>query len=218
MAIRDMIVDGELGPGERIIENDLCKTLGVSRTPVREAMKSLAIEGLVELRPNKSPRVTEMSISEVRYLFEVLSALETLAAFNAAARISDSELAEVVDCHHSMVAAYKRKDIKKYFDLNQDIHRRIILAARNPVLLQIWDSLALRVRRAKFLSNLLPERWEVAVGDHERMLDALSARDGARLASLMEPHLMKGIDAVKLYLETRARPDKDRASGEQAAT
>lgn len=187
--LRDLIVEGTLAPGARIAERQLCESLGVSRTPLREALKVLASEGLVELLPNRGARVARLDERDIEDMFQVMGALEALAGTLACARITEAELAEIGALHYEMLAQYTRRRLPEYFRLNQAIHAAIVEAARNPILAATYQSLAGRIRRARYLANLSDERWQHAVAEHEAILQALQARDSARLARLLEEHL-----------------------------
>jgi len=187
--LRDLIVEGTLVPGARIAERQLCEGLGVSRTPLREALKVLASEGLVELLPNRGARVARLDGRDIEDMFQVMGALEALAGTLACTHISEAELAEIAALHYEMLAQYTRRLLPEYFRLNQAIHAAIVAAARNPILAATYQSLAARIRRARYLANLSEERWRHAVEEHEAILQALQARDGIRLARLLADHL-----------------------------
>jgi len=197
--LRDRIVEGALSPGTRLNERELSAALGVSRTPLREAFKVLASEGLVELLPNRGARVALLDEKDALDMFQVMGALESLAGTLACNRIEDAELAEIAALHYEMLAQYTRRRLPEYFRLNQAIHAAIVAAARNPVLSATYQSLAARIRRARYLANLSEERWRQAVAEHEAILAALQARDAVRLAALLEAHLRnKGAAALAL--------------------
>jgi DNA-binding GntR family transcriptional regulator len=199
--LRDMIVDGRLKPDERIPERVLCEILEISRTPLREALKVLAAEGLVELLPNRGARVRRLTEAEVRSLFEVMAALEHLAGELAAARVSDADLAEIEALHFRMYQHYMRQELAEYFALNQAIHERIVAAAGNDVLRATYLSLAGRIRRARYAANVRNrERWAEAMREHESLLDALRRRDGAALGRQLADHLRNKCEAVCSHL------------------
>jgi len=114
---------------------------------------------------------------------------DALAGSLACAEISEAELAEIAALHYEMLAQYMRRDLPGYFRLNQAIHAAIVAAARNPILAATYQSLAARIRRARYFANLSDERWQHAVAEHEAILQTLQARDGPRLARLLEEHL-----------------------------
>jgi DNA-binding GntR family transcriptional regulator len=194
--LRAMIVSGELAPGTRLREVQICNQLGVSRTPVREAFRTLAAEGMVELLPNRSVVVAGLHSPEVGDLYEVVAALEALAGELACKRVTEKELAEIAGIHSEMLGCYERRERGAYLDLNHRIHRRIVEIAGNPVLLATWHSLVPRVERARAIANLDPSRWLAAVYEHSKMLTALARRDGTLLAQLTREHFMNGLKYV----------------------
>ncbi|GGF23318.1 transcriptional regulator [Aliidongia dinghuensis] len=199
--LRDMIIEGEWAPGTRLRERELTEWLGVSRTPLREALKVLAAERLIELTPNRGARVASLGEAEIRHMFELMGALEALAGRLAAERVSEADLLELNAMHLQMRAHYVRRDLPAYFRLNQAIHRRIVAAAGNPLLAQSYDQLAGRIRRPRFLaSQWSPERWAQAVEEHEAIMVALTRRDGALLAQLLEAHLAHKAEALLAHL------------------
>ena len=198
--LRDMIIAGELVAGARVPEQKLCAQLGISRTPLREAFKALAAEGLIALLPNRGAVVAPLTVDDADEIFAVLGALEVLAAQLAVARISDAELAEIAADHYRMVAHYKRGELTAYFKVNQAIHEAIVAASHNKALTQTYRTLNARIARARYMGNLKAERWEAAVGEHEEILAALTARDAARLTTLMRAHLLAGWQVVKTFI------------------
>ena len=204
--LRDMIIDGDLRPGERVPEKALCVRFGVSRTPLRETLKVLASDGLLELLPNRGARVVRLTVADVDELFPIMGALEGLAGEFACAHVTDEEIAEVRALHYQMVLHYTRGELTEYFRLNQQIHECIIDAARNPSLLRLYRSLVGRVRRARYMACMSKARWAQAVEEHEAILAALAARNGARLAQVLQAHLRHKCETVKesLLMETAA--------------
>jgi DNA-binding GntR family transcriptional regulator len=195
-ALREMIVVGELPPGTRLLERELSERLRISRTPLREAIRTLAQEGLVRVMPNRSAIVTDLDHAEVEALYQVVGTIEGLAARLACERCTDEEIAEIGVLHHRMLIHHLRAELPPYVELNQEIHRRIVAMSRNPVLLEMWDILAGRVRHARTVANLIAPRWDAAVREHEEMLVALRARAGDRLGAMMLPHFMNGLAAL----------------------
>jgi DNA-binding GntR family transcriptional regulator len=164
--------------------------LGISRTPLREALKVLAAEGLIELLPNRGARVRRLGEDDLRQLFEVMAGLEALAGRLACERIDEAAVQEIERLHYEMYTCYIRRDLPGYFRLNQLIHHRIVEAAGNPVLLATYSSMAGRIRPARYAANTLKrDRWGEAMREHEEILDALKRRDGAALGEILFRHL-----------------------------
>ena len=195
--LRTLIGQGDLPPGARVPERVLCERFQVSRTPLRECLKVLAAEGLVELLPNRGARVATLDDGHLVHLFEVIAALEAEGGRLACLRITEDALADIRALHHRMHAHFLRRELPDYFALNQAIHAAIMAAAGNPVLLAAHAGLAGRISRARYLSNRMrPDRWQAAMDEHAAILDALSARDGARLGRLLATHLENKRDII----------------------
>jgi DNA-binding GntR family transcriptional regulator len=190
--VRQFIIEGNVMPGERIIERHLCATLAVSRTPLREALKVLAAEGLVDLLPNRGAVVRTMSVREVRHLFEAFAGLEFATGMLACERISDAAITEVTQLHYAMYDRYMRKDIVEYFRLNQAIHEAFLSATESPALQAMSRNLSARIQQLRFTANQLErDRWGEAMREHESMLDALQRRDGNALGRALFEHMRR---------------------------
>ena len=198
--IRDMIIEGELTPGPRISERALCDRFGVSRTPLREALKVLASEGLVELTPNRGARVIPLTEQDAEDMFEVMGTLEGLAGELATQQITDEQIAELKALHYQMALHHTRRELMPYFRLNQEIHRKIFEIGRNKTLISVYRGLAGRIRRPRYLANISPARWAEALKEHEAILAALEARNGQALGGILKDHLRKTCDVVKQAL------------------
>jgi len=200
--LRDLITEGDLAPGARLNERALCERLGVSRTPLREAFRLLAADGLVTLAPNRGAIVTELSLRDVRESFDVMSGLEALSGELACRHVTDAEIAEIKALTFEMLACHARGDLPGYYRRNREIHDRINRAARNGVLTQVYTTLNLRIQNLRFRSNFDRDKWDPAAHEHAEMVDALEARDGPRLAALLRDHLTRKGDAVLEALGT----------------
>lgn len=204
--LRTMIVEGELVAGEKLNERELAERLKVSRTPLREALKLLTAEGLVEHQPNRGAIVLQLSADDVAHAFEVMAALEGLSGELACARITDSEIAELSALNYEMRAHHARRDLSAYYRVNAAIHRAMNRAARNPVLSQTYDRLNARLQALRFRSNFDSDKWDIAVREHDAMIDALTRRDGARLRQILTEHLHHKRDIVLAQLQARSSP------------
>jgi DNA-binding GntR family transcriptional regulator len=204
--LRDAIIEDRLAPGERLNERVLCVRYGISRTPLREALKVLAQEGLVTLLPHRGAIVAPLTVTELEQTIEVMRPLELLAGELVVRRIDDAGLTEIRALHHEMCAFQARRDLPNYFRANQAIHQRLVEGCGNRILTATYEGLNTRIRRFRYRANFSPERWDQAVAEHAEMLDALGARDGVRLGRLMSQHLVNKAEAVKaaLYLDDGA--------------
>jgi DNA-binding GntR family transcriptional regulator len=205
--LREMLVEGRIAPGAKLNERELSEVLKVSRTPLREAIKRLAAEGLVELLPNRGAIALELSEADVRHTFEVIAGLEAQSGELAAERITEAELAEIQALHYEMLAAFTRRDLPAYYRLNSAIHAAINTAARNPVLSATYRQVNARLLALRFKSNQDEAKWQAAMQDHEDMITALSRRDPAALRAVLLAHLFKKRDVVMAQLaERRSQP------------
>lgn len=194
--IREMIRSGALEPKSRVNEVELCARFGISRTPLREAIKLLSTEGLVELLPNRGARVATISDPEIEEMLEVVAGLEATAAELACRHISGAEIAAISLQHHAMIDAWKRQDDAAYFTLNRTIHEAIMAAARNGTLASIYANLSSRIQRARYTAHKTPAQWQRAVDEHEMMMTLLNARDGEALAKVMRAHIRGKKDII----------------------
>jgi DNA-binding GntR family transcriptional regulator len=198
--IRKLITSGELPSGQKIPEKGLCEQFGVSRTPLREALKVLASEGIVTLRPNRGAMVRPLTIEELEEVFPVMGALEALSGEIACRFITDAEVQAIRRMHDAMVGHWRCGQLQDYFRLNQHIHEAILEATRNETRKSIYRGLSGRLLSARYIANMSPERWAQAVVEHEAILQALDARDGARLAEILKAHLANKLATVKEWL------------------
>ena len=194
--LRQLIVEGTLEPGRKLNERELAAQLQVSRTPLREAIRMLAAEGFVDLLPHRGAVAAQLSAQDVADTFEVMAGLEGQSGELAAQRIDERELAEIRALQYEMMAAHTRRDLPTYYRLNAAIHDHINLAARNPVLTRTYRTVNARLQALRFRSNFDELKWARAVKEHERMIELLAARDGARLRQLLATHLEHKRDAV----------------------
>lgn len=186
--VRDKILEGALRPGDWIAEMTLCRELGISRTPLREALKVLASENLVTLLPNRGAMVTEIVDREIAELFEVMEPLEGLIGRLAVERASNEAVAAVQSMHETMADHFRQGRRHAYFDANQAIHRRFAELAGNQTLLSTYVTFAGRIRRARYIANLSVARWSESLREHEAFMIALARREADHFARLLQEH------------------------------
>ena len=199
--LRDMIVEGNLKPGQKIPEPELCGRFGVSRTPLREALKVLAAEGIVQLLPNRGAVVAKITHEEIEQIFPIMGVLEALAGELACERITEEDLEKLRRLHKTMIGHYRRGEWLPYSKLNRAIHEAVFTAAGNASLSAIYQQLIVRIHAVRFVAKKTPERWHEAVDEHEQMMEALERRDGKRLAKIMRLHLRNKAEMVKEAME-----------------
>lgn len=195
--LRDMIIEGTLAPGTRILESQVGEQLGVSRTPLREALKFLASEGLVELVPARGAIVKRFTAKDVRDMLLVIKSLEELAGRLACEAASDADIAAVRVLHDRMLDRYRLGDRLEYYKLNQAIHSAIVALADNAALANVHSLVQSRLKRIRFIGHEGPEKWSAAVTEHEEMMVALEARDAPALSEALGRHLHNAWERVK---------------------
>jgi DNA-binding GntR family transcriptional regulator len=183
-----MLLDGELPSGSRIPEALLCRRFGVSRTPLREALKVLAAEGFVTLRPNRGAIVAPVNPEFVVPLFEVKGALDRLIGLCAAERATEADIGDLEELHEALRIALSKDERAEYTRINYAFHQRLAQATQNPVLVQAYEALQQQIWRYRFAANTLPERLEESFAEHEKIIIALRARTRLDLAERLEEH------------------------------
>ncbi len=211
--LRKLIVRGDLKPGEQVNELALSEALGISRTPLREALKLLAAEGLVELRRNRSPVVTSFSRAEIDELFEAASGIERLAAELAAERITGRDLSKLRELQERMENYHKAGELRDYFEVNQQTHRFIVECARNSVLKATHENLLARMERARFFALGAHGRWTESVREHRQILRALEQRDGRKAGELLSHHVRRTGDVVNDAIHAGAETEAAKPVG-----
>lgn len=205
-ALRDMILEGELKPGEKVREKELTERFGISRTPLREAMKMLASEGLIALIPNRGAMISDVSDSDLAHAFPVLAVLEGLAGAEAAQHASAAALAEISAMTKRLRMAFERQDRPGYFKINQSIHAAILAASGNPTLARTHAAVAGQVHRARYQANLSHARWSEAVREHEAIAKALEQRAAETVRDLLSAHMHAKLASV-VEARRAASPD-----------
>lgn len=205
--LRDMIIRGELQAGSRIVERTLCAQLNVSRTPMREALKLLEIDGLIEISQHRGARVCAFTASEALELFEVIAALEGLAAELAAARMGDAQIAELATLHQAMRREFDAGDRDAYFDMNTTVHQAIVAAAANRSLQVTHQNLMLRAKRGRYMAIVSEARWRQAIEEHDQLMAAFARRDGAEAGRIWRLHLIHTGETVAHVIAAAEQPD-----------
>jgi DNA-binding GntR family transcriptional regulator len=212
--LREMIIRGDIESGAPIREVDLSRTLKISRTPLREALKILASEGLVNIRPNQGAKASPLDLREIKELFETVAGIERNAAELAAQRRTPMELRQLEQLQDSMEQKLRSGDLDAYFAINQRVHRLIVSMAHNSTLQSLHDWIFVRVRRARYLALGAHERWKDSIEEHRNILDALRRRQPFEAGVLVERHgreTGRVIASVILRSQTSQRDISDAA-------
>lgn len=187
--LRDMILRGELRAGDKMPEEQLCERFGVSRTPIREALKVLAAEGVLQIIPHRGAVVAGITEDKISEVFPIMAALEHLAGTLACLRATSADIARMRGLHDEMMAFYKAGDEPGYLLRNRLIHEGFVGIAGNATLWSFYQQLLARIHSCRFVLRKTPEHWRQAVAEHEQMMEAFEARDGERLSALLERHV-----------------------------
>ncbi|HOJ77242.1 MAG TPA: GntR family transcriptional regulator [Bacillota bacterium] len=187
--MREAIINGQLRPGERMMEIQLAEEMGVSRTPVREAIRKLELEGLVVMIPRKGAYVAGLSLKDIADVFEIRRALEGLAAELAADRITDQELENLERYLVKISEEIECGDLNKVVEIDTDFHTLLYQASRNSKLTQIINNLREQIQRFRTTSLSLPGRMRVALDEHRKIVEAISSRDGELARKIAQEHI-----------------------------
>lgn len=211
--LRELISSGALAPGARLNERVLTERFGISRTPLREAIRMLASEGLVRLLPHRGAAVTAITRRDAQHLFEIMGVLESLAGELACKRATSADLQAIAQLHEEMRRHYENGDLSEYFRCNQAIHQGIVQSSRNKELADIYQRMSARVVGARYLANFSRDRWERAMEEHDQILEALLARDSTRLKALLAQHLANKLEAIVARLPDDAEASANAQAG-----
>jgi DNA-binding GntR family transcriptional regulator len=205
--LREMVSRGDLPAGERLNEVALAQAIGVSRTPMREAVKLLASEGLLELLPGRGARVRQFSAAELLDVFDVLGALERHAIEIAVSKMTPKALSEIERLHNQMGDAYAKRNQKSYFKANQKLHALVVELAGNPALCNTHSTLTKQSVHNRHETLISEQRWKESVAEHQAIFDAIVKGDATLAGQLMLEHSRKTgaavVDAARAANEIR---------------
>lgn len=187
--LRDRIVKGELVSRDRIVERHLSAELNVSRTPVREALKLLEADGLIEISLHRGAIVSDYRPEDAFDLFDVISVLESRAAKRVCETMTPATLQYLEDLHGTMLNHHGAGRRNDYFDSNTIIHDFIVESSANPVLIKTHQRLMIRARRGRYLAIMNPERLAQAVAEHEGLMQAFRTGQAQIASQAWETHL-----------------------------
>jgi len=204
--IRTMILNHQLQPGDKIDESRLCEQFAVSRTPLREALKVLSNEGLIELLNHRGARVAVTRPEEVRQLFPLIGALEALAGELVCDNVTEGDIADLQSLHDAMLRCYQQQDYAGYATLNREIHLGILHLANNTALTALYQQLTIRTHAVRHVARKSLDEWQTAITEHENMLQFLRQRDGEALGKILRQHLKHKAEMVLSFLEDTQHP------------
>ena len=199
--LRDLIMTGKLNEGDKINENELCETLGISKTPLREALRVLSVEGLIRLVPHRGSFVTKPTFEEIAEMFDVMSLLEGFCAREACKKMTSKDFDRLEKLHAKLEENSVKHDQEGYIRINNQYHSLVQKIAGNRTLNQIVDGLRKKILLYRFQSLNLAERFEHSIREHRDLLEAFRQRDHTRSETLMKKHLQNQSQALKTLVE-----------------
>lgn len=187
--LRDMIMKGEFKEGDKVNEGKLCETMGISKTPMREALRVLSVEGLIRLVPNRGAFVTKLELEEIAEMFDVMSLLEGFCARRACEKMTSNNFAHLEKLHAKLEENFERHDQEEYIRIHNQYHSFIQEIAGNRTLNRIIDGLRKKILLYRFQSLNLPERFASSIQEHRNLMEAFRQRDHLSAEALMRDHL-----------------------------
>lgn len=203
--LRGMIQNGELQPGEWIDEARLAELQGISRTPLREALKVLVAEGLLQIRARQGCFVTELSAGDLEHIFPLMALLEGRCAYEAATRVTDQDLLRLAPMHADLARLAKAGDVDRYYDANARIHEAIQELAANRWLSGLIDNLRRILSLSRHQSVRYPGRINESCAEHLAIFDALRARDPETAQAVTRRHLMRQLEVLRIMARADTR-------------
>lgn len=202
-SLREAIINGHLKPGERLMEIQLADEMGVSRTPVREAIRKLELEGFVVMIPRKGAYVAGISLKDIADVFEIRAALESLAAALAAERITEDELEALERSLVKVAECTEANDLDSLIAVDTDFHDILYKASRNERLVQIVSNLREQIQRFRMTSLSHPGRMKDALEEHRKLVEALSERDVELARTLAREHIENAENSMLDVIRTK---------------
>jgi DNA-binding GntR family transcriptional regulator len=205
--VRRIILEGQISPGEKLNEGELAKALGVSRTPIREAVNRLEKEGLVEIFPQRGAFVIQFTEKDVYELFLIRENLEGLAARLAAEKITPSSLAKLETCVEGFNEPFQKKDVQRYSREDLKFHQTIVLLSEGRRLVKLVSLLLDHIRMFRLTTRGVPDRMKTSLEEHRGIIEALRVRNTEGAERRMRDHIRNVRDGVmgniKFFLTVR---------------
>ena len=207
--LRENIISGNLNPGEKVNEYQVAKLLNISRPPIREAFRTLATEGLITLVPRKGAFVAELSMREVKEIYEMKSMMESFANRLAIPNSDEKEISELDSILNLMEEKIKENNFKRIQRLNIEFHRKMIQMSKNQKLIYFYESIVLPIRKYQRLGLSAPTSWEVSLKEHRGIVQAIKSKDIGLAGKLTREHTMRATARVLKRLEGNKDEDSD---------
>ncbi|SEM69635.1 GntR family transcriptional regulator [Lihuaxuella thermophila] len=201
--LQEWITEGTLQPGEKIVDIDLARALGVSRTPVREALQILATQGFIEMKPGKETRVTPIRYEDVYLLYPPLAALDSTAAELAAEKMDRETLKNLEEINRHFAQAVQAKDKQAAMKWDEQFHQTIVDAADNTYIRSFTSILQLHIRRLKvvfFEVSMIPA--QESIEEHQAIIEAFKKRDKMSAARWMRQNWLRAMEIVAAHMKS----------------
>lgn len=200
--IRTAIVSGEFKPGQRLVERDLCELFGVSRPPIREALRQLDVEGFIQTVPNRGPIVAELDFASVRNLYEVRAVLEAQAAKLFSERSSDEEIQTLIQATKTIEKMYRKGTADQKLAAKNAFYEILIGGSRNKLLSAMFRTINDRINMLRRMSMASKERLPHSLAEIKAIVDAIVARNGAKAFELSIQHVEAACKAALQSLKS----------------
>jgi DNA-binding GntR family transcriptional regulator len=210
--IREMIRKGILQKGDRIAEKPLCEATGVSRTPLREALRLLSSEGLVELIPNKGAFVAQPSMADIREMFWVMSVLEGTCARECARKMDEKGLNKLENLYRKLEKHFQASNHEKYMAVNHSYHTLVQDLAGNKILSEVINGLRQKILLYRYRQIYQPNRLDESMQEHRNLHEALKKKDAAAAERLMKEHLIRQSEALESVYAEASDSNRSRRS------
>ena len=194
--LRDMIMTGKLAEGDKVNEGKLCSTMGISKTPLREALRVLSVEGLIELVPNRGAFVTKPTLEEITEMFDIMSLLEGFCARSACEKMSRENFSQLEKLHARLEENFELRNQEGYIRMNNQFHSYLQELAGNRTLNQIVSGLRKKILLYRFQSLNMQERFKNSIEEHRQLLEAFRQRNHKKAEMLMQTHLKNQASAL----------------------
>lgn len=207
--LRDAIINGVLKPGERLMEIQLAEELGVSRTPVRESIRKLELEGFVVMVPRRGTYVADLSIKDINEVYEIRTVLDVLAAGLAAERITEEELEELERLLVQISELADQSDVEKLIEYDTQFHDVLYRASRNDRLVGIINNLREQFTRFRSISMQYPGRLQNTVAEHTRLVEAIAQRNPELAQQIAREHMENSEQTLLKAFDERRYAEED---------
>lgn len=198
------ILEGKLKPGQRLIEAELCKTYGVSQTPLREALRIIESQGYVVHEPRKGVTVAQINLNDIEEIYHIRANLESMAHYWAVKKYDPEVLSQLKKLQKQMIIEVGKKDIKAYFELNLKFHEILINACRNKRLINMIQNFVKQTKRYRIDILKSPESLKRSVEAHEKIIQSFEDQDAEKAEKLRKESILGNIEIfIKKFKEEK---------------